>query len=175
MKWDLKYNPLAFGLAAVLILLFTWRLAFSRTWELYQDNNRLRTQIEQAQHMPQGYQQLQKELAMMNEKIRRYSSTKSNQEQIVAYASRYANENALKVIEIPKVSTEKEKGFAIETNTLKVQGDYKDIVRLIYQLEQKEHLCHVVSTDFQRIQNMKTHQQYLVATLYLQNINKEQS
>lgn len=175
MKWDRKYYPLAFGLGAALILLFTWRLAFSKTWNLFQDNKKLSGQIEQAQQTPQGYQQLQKELVLMNEKIKRYNSTESNQEQIVAYISRYANENALKVIEIPKVSTEKEKGFTIETNTVKVQGGYKDIVRLIYQIEQREHLCHVVSTDFQRIQNVKTHQQYLVATLYLQNINKQQS
>lgn len=174
MKVNRKYRPLAYGFGALAIILLTWRLAFSKTWELYQQNRHLNQQIELSQHAPQGYQQLQKELMLMNEQIRRYNSTRSNQEQLVGFVSHFANENGLKVIEIPKVNIDKEKGFTIETNTVKVQGGYKDIVKLVYQLEQKEHLCHVVGSDYQRVQNMRSHQQYLVATLYLQNINKEQ-
>lgn len=145
----------------------------SKTWELYRDNQRIETEIIQYKERPSTLTELRNELAQINKQISKLDSNESSQQRLMAYIGRFASQHDVKVVEIPKTHSQRNKGFTIETNEFKIEGDFQRILPLIYELEYREKLCRVAGTEFKKTIDLHTKREFLVTSLYLQNIKTE--
>jgi hypothetical protein len=171
-KLSYKRKNVFLLIGGLLLLVITWEFSFSKTWTLFTANQKMSNAMQYSQNGMKGIQNIKAEISQLNTKISRFDTSSSRQQELIGYISRFAEKENFKIIEIPKTTSEKNNGFQIETNILKVQGDYIGLVKLIYSIEYKDHLCKVAGVDFQKNINLKTHQEYLITTLYLQNIKK---
>ncbi len=170
---DYKRRNMYLAAGVVIMLVFSWELSLSKTWVLYTENRMMEEQIAKYKGTPTTVRQLRNELAQINDKISKFDNTTSSQQQLLDYVSHFAKEGTLKVVEVPKTTWQKNSGFNIETNLFKVEGDYKEVLELIYNMEYKERLCKVAGAEFKKTTDMRTKKEYLMTTLYLQNIKKE--
>lgn len=60
----------------------------------------------------------------------------------------------------------------IWTRLITVSGDFKNMLGLIYQLEQVEKICRIASVDFQKLKMPGDEGMVLDCTLYIQNFVK---
>ena len=84
--------------------------------------------------------------------------------------STFCQKNNLILKEFPKTSHEEQQDFTMETNVVVVEGNYKDLVRLVYELENINKAGKVISVSFNSSIDNKLKKVILSATLYLQNI-----
>ncbi len=91
---------------------------------------------------------------------------------ILETVSNYCNSNDLILKEFPEPLLYAEHDFIIETNKITLEGEFTELLKLIYLIEQTKKLGNISSLHFQTFtrtaENVK--QTYLSSTIYLQHI-----
>lgn len=94
------------------------------------------------------------------------------QQQLLSVVTRFCQENNIVLREYPQVLHSDEKGMKLITNTFVIEGDFTRLLKLVYVLEQKEKAGKLVSVKFFTKKDFKTNTNALLATLYIQNVNR---
>jgi len=85
----------------------------------------------------------------------------------------YCKDKPLLLKEFPKTVLKETDGFLVELNYFTVEGDFKNLLNLVYTLEQKVKVGKVASVNFMIKENIKTKRNELTATIYIQNLKQE--
>jgi hypothetical protein len=173
LNYKTKNNILL--LIAVIVLLFTYNFYITDTIHLVSDYNRNSDSLMQTENAVFLKQELKMKLRAVES--RAGMSDKKDldfQQQLLEIISRFSQQNKTVIRSIPQVSSYKEKDLLVESNVFVMEGSFRQLLSLLYLLEQKERIGKIASVKFKKETDLKTKKTYLLATYYLQNINKVQ-
>ena len=155
-------------IAFAVLAVFAYSLSIHKTimaYSTYQANNKALTEASTA---PAQIQRFQAKLNQFNQSFQRIDY---DREQLFEAVNTYCREHNLSLSKFHPEERTIQNDFEIITNQIEVQGAYKDMVKLVYELEYVQQLGHVASTKFDKIVNRRTKEEVLTAEIYLQNIN----
>lgn len=155
----------------LFFLVVMYFYAFKKTFDLYSKNKELKGRIERAENAPENIQVLEKKLHYLNSRLNHYliDSTKS-QERVLEVVSGFCFKNHLTLKEFPQTDVLDQEDYLIETNRIVAEGDFINLIKLVYELEQKNKLGRLSSVKFDTYMDHKRKKQVLSVIIHLQNI-----
>ena len=165
MDYKKKYQ-LFLGGVVVFLFLSYW-LAFGKTWNAYRASQQLTQQQSSAGQAWQQIEQYEQQLAHLE---KQQGNPSFSQNYLFQQVTTFCQEQGLSIQSMPESIVYKEQDMQILHNPITVEGAFIPMVKLLYELEQQQHLGQVVSVDFKLGKNYQSRQQELTAAIYLQNI-----
>lgn len=162
-------------LAAFLITLWVcYELALAPTFLLKQENTRLELKQQQYQNTLATITNLKAQNSAYDTLLNTYkiSSDISLQSNLLEIVNTYCINNRLTIISFDKAHRFEENKNLLNTYSFKVRGSYTSILKLIYNLEQKNKFGKVSSVFFEKKKNYRTYRSYLNCEVYLQKIKQ---
>ena len=174
MNWDsITYrqkNKFLLG-GAVLLLLICYLFAFRNTIDLYQSNNAAEEKLEALKTAPQQIAALNKKLGFLNSRVKQYVRDDNfDQEDILVSISDFCKQNRLKIVEFPKSERKQKEDIVIETFHFTVEGNYVNLVKLIYDIEVVNKIGRIASLNFETQVDRRSKVKRLLVSVYLQNL-----
>ena len=162
-------------LAAVLVIAYLiYVLAISKTTAAFHDYKNLQKNVELVKNAQVMANQLEKELLQIDSRIGNNNINGLQTEQaLLELLSNYCKSNKATLREFPASTNFAQGDLLIETNKFVVEGDFSTLLKLVYLLEQKNKLGKVTSVRYQYKKDVITRNMALTATVYLQNIKKQ--
>jgi hypothetical protein len=158
-------------LASVFALLMIYWFLISPNLNRSSLNKKYRGEIAKAEKAPALIKSLREELGTMNSFMEAYvSDSAADEDRFVEVITNFCQKNNVTLKELPRVVETEEQKFTVQTKVVIAEGSYNDLLRLIYQLEKKEKVGRIVSTQFKSYTNNKTKKLTLSLTIYLQNL-----
>lgn len=166
-------NKVFFLLAGTLLLLIlSYFYAIKPSIDLYGENKKLQQKLSRVSTAPQQVKKYKGEIKSLNNQLGYVNkSGELSQDKILALIENFCREKNTYLTEYTQSILNTEKVYDIETNKIEITGTYNDIVKLIYEIEYKKGISKINSVQFEKRKEIKTKQNKLVATIYLQNIN----
>ncbi len=150
----------------IFSLLLIYLLSIRRTVGLYQTYRANQAAIERAASAPGEIARLEAQVgALQQNGLKVY-----DQENLLVEVTRFCRSHDLLITTFPSSDRVVENSYPIITNTLEVQGAYKDMVRLVHLLEQKERLGSVSSLKFYTQKDRISKKTYLRLSIVLRNL-----
>lgn len=169
MTYKKKKQFLLIG--SLLFLLFAYNFVISRTVNLYRNNQRLMREVTEGITAPEKKRMLEQRLEVFNSSLNRYfADSLRNREYILGVVSEFCNKNHLVLREYPASKVSAEKDFEIETNVVVAEGDFINLLKLVYELEQKVKIARPASVNFEKKFDHKRRRDVLSVTIFLQNL-----
>ena len=167
-----KKNLVLLG-GAVLFALVIYFSAINKTIDLYSQCDQLEEQLLLAENASGQLAQLQNELQEIESIFSDGEEANNNYQQLLMETvSNYCFKNKVVLREFPTPTVLNEQDFSVETNMVVVAGNFTDLLKLAYLLEQKNKTGKIASLQFQTKRDYKTKQIALTANIYLQNVKK---
>jgi hypothetical protein len=168
-----KKNLLLLG-GSVLLAFLIYSFAIKKTWLVYKNYSEAKSKIEFASNAPIMADQLAKELTAMDLKIGNQNKNGTNTEgAILETLTNYCQENKTVLREFPETSRAEQGNLIIETNKFVIEGNFSQLLNLVYLLEQTAKLGKVTSAHYQLKKDLKSKEMVLTVTIYIQNIKKK--
>ena len=162
-------------MGTVLMLLAIYSLTIKKTINLFSECKATEAKINLAKDAPQRAEQLENELHRIENKIgKQNSAAESKEQQLLEIISHYCQNNHTILREFPKTMSSDQGDLTIETNLFVLEGGFQSLIKLVYLLEQKSTYGKVASVKYQIKKDFKTKEEVLTATVYIQNIKKQQ-
>ena len=160
-------------ICTVLVLIMVYSLAIKRTFAIYELSEASEEKIEQAKDAPLMIMKLKKELQEMDQRIGKNKNQINNEQQLLELVTGYCQSNHSILREFPKGTLAEKGNLLIETNHFTVQGSFSMLLKLVYELEQKEALGKVASVRYQLKKDIQTKELALTVSVYIQNVKKK--
>ena len=150
-----KNSALVIGFIVVLLLGY-W-LSISETLSLKRNYQNLKAQEELFANIPQRLSLLQQKEHYYDSLLQHYQiSGTSIQNNLLKTIERYAANHDLKVVAFDPPHTLAENSRKTSSYTFRVAGDFKSILGLAYQLEQRNKFGMIASLEFEKLKNYRT-------------------
>lgn len=160
-------------IAALLFGFVVYSGFVKKTIETYGDCKELHEKMEIASNAPIEKARIQKELVRLNSIIgSEKGSDTPVREALLSMLTGYCQDTNILLREFPSTLTKQETNLMVETNIFTIEGSFAKLLRLIYELEQKQKLGKISSVTYQSKKDITTKKLILTATVYLQNIKK---
>ena len=163
------------GPVAILALLLVYILGFKKTLNLRAEINAMKDKLTVAKDLDSKVSLIRGKLKKIDELIG--SDTDSSDKVIdvvLEDITHYCNTEGCTLREIPQAHTASDANFYIETYFITIDGTYKQLLNLIYLLEQKKKSSGRLSSClFHSKKNNATKKLSLEVTLYIQQYNKK--
>ena len=156
----------------VLGLIICYQLAFSETFELKNELNHLKQERELAENLPQ-------QLARLNQKKKQYTdflqsnqiSETSWQNNLLQRIDRYAKINDLAILKIEEPHFYALPDLTTKTYQLSLEGNFNNLLGLIYELEQQANTGQLVNVHFIKNTDYRTKKSSLEMQVLIQVVN----
>jgi hypothetical protein len=170
LSYERKFQLLI--LFSVLLGLVVYQFALSKTISLYKQNIQLNAKIKEASTAPAQFASLRKKLNSIDKVLQNQQndSTQNTHDILLSTLSKYCKENNTTLKTFPETSFDKQGNFEIQTNTFTVQGNFTNLLQLVYLLEQKQRAGKISSVSFESFRDINTQKNILTASAYLQTI-----
>ncbi|MBI2968492.1 MAG: hypothetical protein HYY40_11870 [Bacteroidetes bacterium] len=156
--------------------MITWQFAIKKTIDLYDRCAKLEGQLESVSDAPAKTAILEKELEEVDNKIGSgFTTGYDNHQRLLELLTNFCKREGVILREFPKPEKNAQRNYSVETSIFVVEGNFSDLNRLIYELEQKQKAGKVSSVLFQTKEDYKTKRISLTATIYLQNVSKQKN
>lgn len=166
-KQKLKILPLVFLISLLLVYWIAIRDTLKIHWEL----NALKQQMITAGEAPKQLSALSSRLNELNR-----MSGKSNADQgndpLLNFISTHSTASNKLVNYLP-LHFFQNQGYMIETRIGVFEGDYRNLLYFLFELEKNYAVGKVVSVKFETETNVKTEKRRLLMTLYIQSVTNE--
>ena len=171
-----KQKNLLLLAGSLLFLMLAYRLSLSKTVGLFREINMLEEQLNQLDQAPQQLADLNATLSELERYFTSDNGEDGNREhQLLETVSSYCAGNGIVLREFPQPIRTESQDYVIETNILLVEGIYKKLLYLVYELEQKHTFGKIASLQFETKKELKTGQKKLMARVFIQNIKKKKN
>jgi|GEM_PF-6229833 len=162
-----KKRLLFLGLGSLFLLFLSWQLSFSKSYAVYQSNQKLEQQIAQEA-------QLEQEIAHYRQSLAQSEALKSKRPfsatALFEVVSSWSAAHQLQVRQLAQAQTYREGKYELQLHQISLQGNYKALLSFIYLLEQELKLGQVVHSFFELQRNRDNRETELILSLELQNI-----
>lgn len=157
----------------LLMLLLCWQFAFSKTFKLKKEYSGLVQKQKMNQNMPHTLALLMKKKIYYDSILKKYNLRKGSiQNNLLKNLTAFSKENELKLVNFlePHIYT-KEK-LTVKTYRFVLEGNFNNILHLIYRLEQITKYGEIVNLHFEKKENFRTNKNYLQANVLLQTFGE---
>lgn len=153
-----------------ITLFVCYQLAISKTVDLIDETNSLEIENMMFKNTP-------KELSILKQKQKYYDSIfnkyqlngSSIQNNLLKTINTIAEQRNIKVISFLEPHIELKNDLTIKTYQFTLEGDYNNIIQLIYQLEQKSKFGEIINLHFEKKKNYRTGKSFLEASILLKS------
>tara|TARA_R110002012_G_scaffold294098_1_gene490041 strand:+ start:26924 stop:27436 length:513 start_codon:yes stop_codon:yes gene_type:complete len=165
-------NNLIFLVAGILIAgILCFKLAISNTIELTKEHKKLSKEVS-------FFNNISDQITLLNIKKKYHDSILSEmnlentslENNLLRTLNSEAKKNNLEVIDFNNPHIFMDKTGEIDTHIFTLQGNFKDMLSTIYILELKGKFGEVVHINFLKKKNYKSNKEYLIATIFIQNL-----
>jgi len=166
-----KKKNIAIIMVAVLFFSVAYILAFNKSFVLLKENKILSKQLLVLDSAPKELAENKIKLSSMNKNLGYVGSAdEMSKEFILDFVSHYTDTSTVFLKSMPRTLVFDKNGYQLETNILELQGDFKQLTQLIYQIEYEYKISKIASVNYQLKTDLYTKRKDLILTLYLQNI-----
>lgn len=157
--------------ALPLVLLLSWRVAFSETLALKKDINRSEKSMQRYPDPEGSMEALRSQLQSLQKN--HVSDPELIDEELMEVIGTHTKGFNLCLEEIPETHHFTSENYHVQTFRVRLSGNYRDLIRFIYFSEDNIRSCQVISLHFQRELHRKRGEK-LCAELYFQSIHRTQ-
>lgn len=158
-------------IGCLLVLVAVYFLAISKTVALFEDNNILSSKLEQTEIGSSDMNYLKSQLEGLQERMVSYTlDSIKDKEYVMNVVSHFCVSHQLTLREFPKAVIDSENDFDLETILVVVQGDFINLLKLAYHLEQHNKAGRLSAVKFEKVFDHKLQRDYLIAKLYIQHL-----
>ncbi len=164
---QLSYKHKYFLLLAILVLaaIVTYSLAIKRTIVTIGEHRDLLHKTELLKDAPEQIADISMQLQQMEQLLANKEPLDLEQmllEQITDFSQQYN----LTLMEFPKTNISSYQDYGIYINKMVVEGNFKNILQFIYNMEQQRKVGKIASVQFKTTKDIRTKQMYLYAYIY---------
>ncbi len=152
---------------AVFLGIAIYSFSIRRTVSVYQVYQKNKQNIEKAASAPSDIARYEKEWTLLQQTRQRAY----NREYLLDQLTSFCRAHELLIKSFPQALQQEKNQISIYTNHIELEGKYKDIVKLIFMIEQEQHLASVSSVKFYTLKDRIDKQTYLRAKLVLRNLS----
>lgn len=157
-----------------LFLIVLYNMAISDTIDLAVENSELETQIIQNKDVSA-------QLIMVKEKLNKIKQVIGNDnyeetdihQLLLQLITDKIQQNGLILKDFPQPYQLADKGYVTKTAQATIEGDFIQILQLVYFLERNYNVGKVVAVDFKTTKQIRTRKRKLNTIIYLQNVKAE--
>lgn len=153
-------------IAAFLLSWAAYNFSFARTLEVRRQVLKDALRISQLRDAPRQIEQFEKLLAGFNPN-QEYSIY--NREQFFEEVNIFCRENDLQILYFHPEQRRNVQNFQLITNQLEIQGDFKNIVQLVWHIEHEKRLGHIASASYKTMEDKRTGKIWLTGSFFIQN------
>lgn len=100
------------------------------------------------------------------------SSKITNEQLLLNFLSNFSSHDKITLIDFPRSIYQDKAGMRIQTNSFSAEGNFENLLSLVFELERKQKFCKVSSVKMIAKKNINSKTSKLTATLYLRTINQ---
>ncbi|GAB1856176.1 hypothetical protein MHTCC0001_10110 [Flavobacteriaceae bacterium MHTCC 0001] len=153
-----------------MVAILCYTLAISKTIALKQE-------VKQLEKQEISFKNTPKQLMLLKQKQKYYDSIlakhqikgSSIQNNLLNLINSYADSSNIKVITFLEPHTVTQNNLKVNTYTFTLEGNYNDILLLIYKLESNTKFGEIINFHFEKKKNFRTNTFYLQASILLMN------
>jgi hypothetical protein len=165
-----KTKNIGLILGFIIVLILSYQLAISKTFNLKKEYNDLK-------HQETLFENTPKQLSLLRQKEKYYDSllTKyqlngsSIQNNLLKTINTFAELNNLKVSGFLEPHVLKQNDLIIKTYQFTLEGNFNAILKLTYKLEQQTKFGEIINLHFEKKKNFRTGKYYLKAFVLLKS------
>lgn len=151
-------------------LYICYQLAISKTLSQKEQYNSLSKEIVLSKNAPKQLSLLKQKEVYCDSLLAKYQLDGSSiQNNLLKVINAFAKANNLKIISFLEPHIISKNDLNIKTYEFVVEGNYNDINRLIYQLEQKTKFGEIINLHFEKKKNYRTGRHYLQGRVLLKS------
>ena len=169
------YKQRNMGLVVITIFMcfIIYQRSIKKTLLLVDDCHKMEQQITSAKASSGMIGQLQREIKHYDQLIGdAEKSSNEIQQDLMDSISNYCKRNNMIITEIPEAHSYSENSYMSITNQVNIEGDFVNLLKLTYNLEQQFSGAKPLSVKYYSRKNTRTKKTKLYATIYFQNIKK---
>lgn len=156
------------GFIAVLYICHV--LAVSKTLEQKEQYNTLSKEVVLSKNAPKQLSLLKQKEIYHDSLLNKYQLDGSSiQNNLLKVINSYADANTLKVVSFLEPHIISQNDLTIKTYDFTLEGNYNDIIKLIYQLEQQTKFGEIINLHFEKKKNFRKGRYYLLARVLLKS------
>ncbi|HEX8545804.1 MAG TPA: hypothetical protein VF691_02520 [Cytophagaceae bacterium] len=155
--------------ASVVFFFLVYTFSYSKTIHLFKQNNDIRANIERGQFAAQNIQSLEKKYALMDNMLKNYSN-EGGSSQVLAIAAELCKKHSIVLKEFPAAVKTEEENFETETNIVNAEGNYKNLLSFLHDMEAMGNTGRICSASFKSYIDNKKKTRVLGLTIFIQNI-----
>jgi hypothetical protein len=157
----------------VLFFLIAYRLSIKPTLDLKDNCQTAEEQLILAEGSSQKIQYLKKRLLELDQTIgTNISEGIDFQDLLLEEVSAYCKKHQLVFRDMQQTYKYQKGNYQIETNIFAVEGSFKPLLKLIYNLETNYNTGQIISIHFESKKDLKTKKRRLFVHVYYQNIKQ---
>lgn len=156
-------------LGSIIVLLLAWNGAFKKTIVTYSNFRELTNSINSMEQNSQKKQLLLNEINQLNSVLgigKEKMKTEAVFEELVNLCKSIEN---IRIINYPGIHQIEVNGYKVTTIFAVFEGNYSDLLTLVYQLERNKKTGRLVSIDLKKNKEIKRGIEFLSLTILLQN------
>jgi len=153
----------------VIILILGYMLSITETLSLKRNYTSLKTQEALFANIPQRLNLLHQKERYYDSLLQHYQITETSlQNNLLKTIDRYAVDHNIRIVSFDEPHTIISQSRKTSSYTFRVSGDFKAILGLAYQLEQRSKFGMIASLQFEKIKNYRTGKTTLEGQFMLQ-------
>lgn len=163
-------------LAGIVFFSFiVYFMAIVKTIDMASQCAELEEQIKTAGNAPGEIARLEAKLQELDAKAGVSSDNVEFQQALLERVTTYCSNNRVSLKEFPANHVYTSNEVEVETNQLKVEGGFSNLLNLVFSLEQTERIGRVISVCYETQTDVRTKRVSLTAKIYVQNVQKTAS
>jgi len=171
--WSYQKKTKGIVIASVLFILVAYRISISSTLDEIEKHSELSAQLDKAENASQRIDLAKQKLASLDQLIGiGIAENIDFQDLLLDVVSDYCSLNGIILSDMQFTYAYKKGNYNIETNVFAVEGKFRELLLLMYQLETKYKTGQIVSAHYEVKQDYVSKKKRLFLQLYFQNINQ---
>ncbi len=173
---DLTYRKknLMLLVGTFFLLVLGYIFSFGKTIEVWQSNEKLEEDAAVIQNAPTEIQNLKANISYLDRSLRSYvRDTISGEEYLLEKISESCRKYGVILVELLPPQLLEENEYSIETRFVKARGGFNNLLRLVYDLENKYQVGRVSSVKYVVEEDRKSNTKHLYARIYIQNLKQK--
>jgi len=159
--------------ASFLFAIIAYKMAIKKTVVLYNECKTYDNYMAEAQNAPKDIALLEKQLKKVDAILQNNDTSNIKlQYKLLDKASAYCLNNPVILSSYIEPEFYQYQDYDIETNKIVLEGGFHNLLKFIYKLEVEEPIGKVVSVKFEKKKQLRTENNKLFVSIYVQGINK---
>lgn len=156
---------------SLILLLVGYLFAISKTVSAYRLWKEYRTSISNGQNVLDVISKKRNDLVILNEFLGLSFEMDDDSNQLLKEVESFLAEKSTFLKSFPKSEIEGFETYSVETTIIQVEGQFLEIVELLYFLEYQNKIGNVSSVTFEKQKDVRSQVEKLIAEVHVQNIN----